>query len=54
MLKLLKQIFHKHDWVKVDFRQGHDGYRNIRYSIGIYKCSECGKIKEIDERYETI
>lgn len=54
MLKLLKRIFHKHDWVKVDFRQEYDGYRNMRYAIKIYKCSECGKVKETDGRHEII
>lgn len=41
---------HKHNYIQVGFEQAESSYE--RYSIRIYKCSTCHKIKRIDGRLD--
>lgn len=51
-MKLFKQLFCKHDWNKIGFREEEEN--NIRYSMRHYKCGKCGKEKWVDGRNDTI
>lgn len=48
MLKFFKQLFCKHNYKKVGFRQEVE--RGIRYSVRNYKCNKCGKSIWVDGR----
>lgn len=48
--KLWKRMTHKHNYIQVGFEQAESSYE--RYSIRIYKCSKCHKIKRIDGRLD--
>jgi hypothetical protein len=50
--KIIKLITHKHEYVKIGFRQVSNNY--IRYSIRKYKCKDCGKEIEVDGRFDNI
>ena len=48
----LKQLFCKHEYVKISWYQEEDKYRNERYAIRIYGCNKCGKQIKVDGRYD--
>ena len=51
MLKrLIARLKHKHEFVKISFREASYGY--VRYSIRTYRCKSCGTIREVDGRFD--
>jgi hypothetical protein len=51
LVKWFEKLFHKHDYVKVGFRQEEDG--DVRYSVRKYQCHTCEKIKWVDGRFDN-
>jgi hypothetical protein len=50
MKDLLKNIFCKHQYTKIGFRQVENSY--MRYSLRLYECQCCGKTKWVDGRFD--
>lgn len=48
----MEAIKHEHEYVKIGFKQAEDRFE--RYSIRKYKCKNCGKVKEVDGRFDNI
>ena len=42
-MKWLKRLFHRHKWE--NFSDNILGENNVRFTIGIGQCRECGKSK---------
>ena len=51
-MKILKQMFCKHDWGKLGFYQTEDEY--TRYPMRHYECCKCKKDIWVDGRYDKI
>lgn len=47
-----KKIAHKHQYVKIGFKQAEDQFS--RYSIRKYQCQTCQKIKWVDGRMDYL
>lgn len=52
--KFFRQVFCKHDYEKIGFRQEIDELHNIRYALRNYRCNKCGKSIWVDGRYDTV
>lgn len=49
-----RQLFCRHDWVKVAVFQEEDPVRNERYGIRRYQCRKCGRVSHQDGRHDAI
>ena len=46
----LHQLFHKHEYEKIAWYEEYDEYRNVMYSVRVYKCNTCGREIHVDGR----
>lgn len=51
-MKKLKEIFCRHNYVKVGFKE--EELNNIMFSMRLYKCRKCGKEVWIDGRKDYL
>lgn len=52
MRKLIRYLTHKHDYVKVGFKQIE--VNHIRYFIWKHRCLKCGETKWDDDPFDTM
>lgn len=52
--QFFKQVFCKHSYKKVGFREELDRIHNVRYAVRHYKCEHCNKSIWVDGRYDRI
>lgn len=50
----LKQLFCRHEWVRIAVFQEIDGERNLRYGIRRYECRKCRRITHRDSRRDDL
>lgn len=53
-MNLIKQIFCKHNYKQISWREELDTYKNERYCLRLYKCQKCGKEIWVDGRADPI
>lgn len=53
-MNLIKQIFCKHNYKQISWREKLDTYKNERYCLRLYKCQKCGKEIWVDGRADPI
>lgn len=50
--KILKQLFCKHNFNMIAWREENDRHCTTRWSMRTYVCEKCGKKIEVDGRFD--
>lgn len=52
IINFFRELFCKHSYEKIAWREEYDKSRNERYAARLYKCHKCGKAMWVDGRYD--
>lgn len=53
IINVMKKLFCKHKYEQLSYYEEFDRFSNVRYSMRLYECINCGKRKAVDGRKDN-